>query len=777
MNDISTVKMSSESFDPQDFVKELTSKASVSIDALLMARKSVQSLADETNSQLKKNVYKNYSLFIETAKEISYLKSEMFQLSHLLTDQQNLMSSLMDVSIGGHRPGLTAIEKREALDKVKEIKEKPVSSVVNTVSKELSALLDKIEGSAGILETKSRASVLFSGELMELDINDYKAIQPIFAILLNEGLIVSTILPPNSSRNQKKYKFQSIYDLDNIAVINVKDPNFETAFKILMFPTTKVFRADSKQTKNQWLDSFESAKKQRKASLTLQRRDSLMYISTMSIDGSQSTPGGKTPMSPIDRPYSTILNPFEEAELLEEVAESDAESVPQWLTELPEDLDVCIAQRNFEDAVGLVLKVNDHFAVYPKCCDNIMQTDLKLRIEHRIKELIDALTNDLIIAPDRSLQTGPRTSRRAVGLLLKLGKSSLATKLFLNQRSTLLKFCLKQQKIEGATLQYIKRMSSVFFNNVIETTKEFQKAFDLSFQTNGSLVTTPPSSLINDNLSISGDKLSPTHNQSSALPMACLVSWARNQLNHFIGLFSRHVFTPQVSPSVAAECVAIIRYQSSKMKASIGIDLGFYLDKHLKTDVERIIAEIKDKLLEAIKLRAAEDKWVSQNFQNKIKILKFLEDMKENGIPFIDRYIYDECRVGLTSNSTTFAKSYLNAMKDLLKLSTSLTKKLVMEALVSTFKAQMKHIATSLKSPQFKSEQKFIEKNATFLLEVVLTLSQQYYCERIGTKSCEELSRMQSDYGYLKGSVDPKPRSRSKASSPTKTSYSSTTYL
>lgn len=773
MNDISTAKMSSVAFNPQDFVKELTSKASVSIDALLSARRSVQSLADETNSQLKKNVYKNYSLFIDTAKEISHLKTEMFQLNHLLTDQQNLMSSLMDVSVCGQRPGPTNSEKKEAIDKLKD-KEKSVSS--QSVSKELSGLLDKMEGSAGILDTRTRASVLFSGEVMELDINDYKAIQPIFAILLNEGLIVSTLIPPNSARNQRKYKFQAIYDLDNIAVVNVKDPNFETAFKILMFPTTKVFRADTKQTKTQWLDAFEAAKKQRKASLNLQRRDSLMYISNLSIDGSQNTSGSKTPMSPIDRPYSSILNPFEEAELLEEVAESDAELVPQWLTELPEDLDVCIAQRNFEDAVGLVLKVNEHFAVYPKCCDDIMQTDLKLRIEHRIKELIDALTNDLQIAPDRSLQTGPRSSRRAVALLVKLGKSSLATKLFLNQRSALLKFCLKQQKIEGATLQYIKRMSSVFFNNVIETTKEFQKAFDLTALSNGSIATTPPSSMMTDTLGIS-DKLSPTQCSSNALPMACLVSWSRNQLNHFVGLFTRHVFTTQVSPSVAAECVAIVRYQCSKLKTSIGIDLSFYLDKHLKTDVERIIAEIRDKLLEAIKLRAAEDKWLSQNMQNKLKIIKFSEDMRDNGISSVDKYLLDETRVDLTSNSTTFAKSYLNAVKDLSKLSTSATKRLVIEALVMTFKAQMKHIATSLKSSQFKGERSFIERNASFLLDVVLPLSQHYYREKTRTESCDALSRMETDYAYLKGSLEPKPRSRSKASSPTKTAYSSTTYL
>ena len=38
---------------------------------LLETKQNVQILADETAQALKKNVYKNYSQFIETAKEIS----------------------------------------------------------------------------------------------------------------------------------------------------------------------------------------------------------------------------------------------------------------------------------------------------------------------------------------------------------------------------------------------------------------------------------------------------------------------------------------------------------------------------------------------------------------------------------------------------------------------------------------------------------------------------------------------------------------------------------
>lgn len=43
---------------------------------------------------LKRNVYQNYMQFIETAKEISHLESEMYQLSQLLSEQRSLLSTL-----------------------------------------------------------------------------------------------------------------------------------------------------------------------------------------------------------------------------------------------------------------------------------------------------------------------------------------------------------------------------------------------------------------------------------------------------------------------------------------------------------------------------------------------------------------------------------------------------------------------------------------------------------------------------------------------------------
>lgn len=51
-------------------VKELSQRCVGGLE-LLQQRQKIQALSEETNSQLKKNVYQNYMQFIETAKEIS----------------------------------------------------------------------------------------------------------------------------------------------------------------------------------------------------------------------------------------------------------------------------------------------------------------------------------------------------------------------------------------------------------------------------------------------------------------------------------------------------------------------------------------------------------------------------------------------------------------------------------------------------------------------------------------------------------------------------------
>ncbi len=63
----------------------------------------LQTLSEDTHSQLKKNVYENYGQFMTTAKEIEFLESEMYQLSHMITEQRNTLQKMAETSILGDK--------------------------------------------------------------------------------------------------------------------------------------------------------------------------------------------------------------------------------------------------------------------------------------------------------------------------------------------------------------------------------------------------------------------------------------------------------------------------------------------------------------------------------------------------------------------------------------------------------------------------------------------------------------------------------------------------
>jgi hypothetical protein len=801
---------------PESFVRELN-RPSVTVDVIRSHRDRVQAEADDINIALKKNVYKNYPLFIDSSKMISMLKDEMVSLSRMLNDQQTLMSSLTEISISGDRThGLTLNEKKEVAAKFK-MNENASSntmissttstgtsstimtlsgtsdSILGTPSKtmtrsytsgtgsslsvnnaaaiELNQVMDKIEGCSGIIETRNRY-LLNHGELTELDANDYSMRVPnqgrTLAVLLNDCLILA-LAYPFPSRSGKKYKFVSLFELDNIAVINVKDANFKSAFKILMFPQTKVFDAETPEAKKKWLDSFDAAKKSRRQSMSLQRRDSLLFGSIDSVPSTMtSSVGAGVPSKGLLSPDRNVYSFDEE---MEDNSESESEVIPQWLHEFPDDMDVFIAQRNFEDAVSLVLKVNDHLVLYPKCYDGFFQNDLKLRVNDKIQELVECIANELQSSPDRSLQSGPRSSRRAVQLLLKLNKSSLATKLFLSQRSSILRWSLKQQISEGSPIVFIKRLTSVFFNNIIETSREFEKAFKTSSSLpqgvsssvnaagHSSLesgANSQPNSLNTDRDSMmtlmnGNESRTSTSSFPPSYPMSCLLIWCQKEVTDFVNRFSKHVFLPNVPLTTACESVSILRNQANRLRNAIGLDLLFYLDKLLKEEIDKTIKESKDKLLETMKTKFGEETWQAQNLNSLPAVEKFFSEVKEPTLrAILKQYIYDEVKLSLAMSIAFFAKSYVTLITDWMKMSTPFTHRLIFTSLLDIIRPVVDFHESSLTCDKFRKDSKFIRRNATFLLDQVIPIIDAIYKEKTGG-NFKELNCVRIDYEHLKG--------------------------
>jgi len=126
----------------------------------------------------------------------------------------------------------------------------------------------------------------------------------------------------------------------------------------------------------------------------------------------------------------------------------------------------------------------------------------------------------------------------------------------------------------------------------------------------------------------------------------------------------------------------------------------------------------------------------------------------------------DECRLALTVNTIHFTRGYLNLIQDLIKLYTPFTRDQVTDALQSAFKAQMKHIESSLKFEQQSGRQvkvSFIKKNALFLLDTVLPHAEQQYCEKLAKTSCKAIQKLRQQYEPLKASQNDADASRKAA--------------
>jgi len=64
----------------------------------------------------------------------------------------------------------------------------------------------------------------------------------------------------------------------------------------------------------------------------------------------------------------------------------------------------------------------------------------RAKVDSRIKGLIDILVSDLeIMTPEKILQGGPRSIRKSVDLLIRLGRENQASQLFLAHRTAYIK--------------------------------------------------------------------------------------------------------------------------------------------------------------------------------------------------------------------------------------------------------------------------------------------------------------------------------------------------
>ncbi|KAF7270056.1 exocyst complex component Exo84 [Rhynchophorus ferrugineus] len=680
---------SDSDFIPEKYVRD-TSQNYVGGSELQNIKKKIQTLADDTSNRLKKNVYQNYVQFIETAKEISHLESEMYQLSHLLSEQKSLLNALSATSILEDRNHIN-IEKSNKLSE-QEIEEEN--------KQKLTMILEKVENCKDIVEVPGRI-LLFEGDLLEIDPTESTALKFVHVYLFNDGLMITN--RNSNSRGIMRFAFESLYELGSLAVVNVRDlGSIKHAFKLLIFPDTRVFQCSSNTSKKEWLDKIDQAKKT-KLALEQQKRESVIE----KISPSRST--------------SVDLTAISKSE------ETSPINHPEWFLDIPDELDVCVAQRHFEDAVSYLQKAQ--YYINKLSSQNVQSDpaviDIQRKVEQKQNGLIDMLMKELEVSPDKSLQGGLRATRRSVRLLNQLGRSTQSCDLFLKLCSSMLKTQCKRVKREGSTTMYVRHLASVVFTNMCNMSEEFLRAFPDSVDC-----------------------------------ASAFVVWASGELSLFTTHFVKQVFMPQTSLSTITECVVLVRSQCDRLCA-YGVDFRYQLDGTLRSSLVKAFRDTREKLIDSIKIRATEDKWIPMNLVTKASLARYLQEYATMGLR-LDSFVTGDVWLQLTSSNIAFTKTFVTLLDDCLKLKTTELLHVIEETLYIVFDAQLRHNIMSYNGEQQLEQKKFILKNTEFLLTSVLELSQKRYKEEVGYE-CEHLNKLKNEYSTL---LKPSPRN-------TKTKYSS----
>eukprot|EP00794_Sanderia_malayensis_P015166 gene15166-16725_t len=532
-------------------------------------------------------------------------------------------------------------------------------------------LIEIIDGCKDVIAGRREGDICHQGELTEIDPDSYKTIRTIELLSLKDFLVIAT--NDLTSDSTAKFKFKAMFDLNDVGIVNVRDGGgVRNSFKLLNGLDTWMFGAKDKEMKLKWLEILQDAKK---------NYEKVEYIPLTPRPQKRQAPlppavnkptEEKAPME-ITKPFPDLLN-------------------VHWLVELPHDLDMCIAERSFETAVKLVEKANEYLKDFN---ETPALKEYKEKLNVRVRLLIERLEQSL----DNSTSVrhvSLRSIRQFVSLLIRLGRGKLACELFLRNRGFALKHSFRQLKIEGSTSLYITKLANVFFASVVETGKEFRKIF------------------------------------SKGSSASAFVVWAHKELQHFVVLFVRQVFSRKSSLVAISVCIDIANQHCKKL-CEIGLDLAFDMQHMFLEHLMEALFDNRDQLIGRAKHLGTEEEWKPTDYSSDPdEIYTVIGELESLGVTNAYDFATGNHEFLLSKSTVAFTKGALTFFEDGMKLYTTQLHPVFIQCLTDIFKTQALQLEFTIKSEKFTNQLDFILKSTSFIFDCVLAIIEKRLKARIG---------------------------------------------
>ncbi|EFO83779.1 CRE-EXOC-8 protein [Caenorhabditis remanei] len=678
-----------DAFSPSDYIRDRLKGVKIGDETrkLRQLRSEMSALNHASQETLKNNVFRNYQQFIDSSKEISHLEREIYQLTHSLIEQKQVIENLL----------MMTDDDKNSIHTVSS------HSTTTSNTNPIQILMQKMEGIGGILNNMSTSEkVILHGEMEQFDVETKKPVQKCMLILLSHRLIIGNI---NAAG---KYVMESTLSLNSVAPVNVKDresgaANAGKVLKLLIFPESRCYLCESARIRTLWFDELEQAKRE------ILHKGSLVRQAT--IRGKRQTVKERKAAAvaaTVIEEKSTFQEEDEDvgdeersefqhnASRFRKVTKYLDDNDISWLSELPAELDDCIAHRDLDQAVELIHE-------WKQCPTKDAVIDIQLQM--RENTIVQLLSDD--VSRPGAVHGGPRAMKKARTLLTQLGRGTYATDVYLRRRSAMQRNAMRDVTVSEEPISYVKQLCTLYGNAVSDIANEFRSMPQYYCQ---------------------------------------VLQWCSYELSTLLNLIRRHVI--EVAPAIA-----VIAYTWKNVMhtmedlTAIGVHLNFEVNRLLSTPLERALQGNFENICDAVKMRISEEKWRPYVLDSESALNRLVEELSDVGINVewaISANDETKSSLNVSQNVVHFARVAHTLSKDLAPLRLSPIQVLCEVYADELWKMYLQHLSDNIRDGAV------FAYSTTFILTMVLPV-----CDKILYGEEGELIRLIEQFPSLAPYADP----------------------
>lgn len=490
----------------------------------------------------------------------------------------------------------------------------------------------------------------------------------------------------NSNRqgNQSKQNQSSA-----IQIINMKDDSLRNSFSIKYNLETLTLMCDNAQSKKHWLEMFESALYPR------QRRGSLLY----------TTPGRVSTASTVSSASSSIgdRSSFQQQPFEEEFYSDE------WITDTLESLTILLAERNFDDALALILRARKYARQF--LAEHSQQTmpfvdEYVKGVQIKEQELCKLIEKEIQNICERGCSTNLlKHYYHHIQTLKKLGFIPKACDLFITIQLSLMKSTLKQTKLEELNVVFVENFANTFFTRLVDSYYEFVQIFK---------------------------------DQKSTFTK--FIVWMSSEIEKLITILHNQQYISTKNFNFSMKNIDILLTKANEFSSKL-IDVKFMFEEQLEKVLIQIINTQKDIIIDTLRQRHRDEKWIPTQIQTYERLEQLYFEFHELGVDsrkFLQPFLIqtnDIIQISLAPSTLQFAKAYLTFSRDLYKIHYSLINETIVQALVALMKLHLKSYERALEKLQSTNDKQtkmFIMKNVDFSLNYLFQHVDTLYKPKVG---------------------------------------------